>query len=369
MAQDTFYEKIEMFTTARLKLTLFYAAFFLCFFWIVSISLYVWMDHSIGGSMLVNQVKQQEQYGQHEGNFNEQSVTLAGAVALDQLKLVLLVLNCGLVPLIPLLAWLLTSRTLAPVQAIQERQEQFTADVSHELRIPLSILNGEIEVALKKKRTMQEYHHTLSSAREETERLRRLVEDLLLLTRMEQGTPTGTREEVDLTDLIMQVRGSLEPQRQEKQLTIHVIPAEESLVIIGQELLLRHLLFNLLENAIKYTPEQGTITITIAREKHDGLVTIKDTGIGMAPNHQARIFDRFYRIDSARSETPGYGLGLALVKKIVTLHNGNIQVHSVLRQGTTFVLSFPCVSIPAYSFSRSSHLPSAILNPSQQERR
>ena len=87
--------------------------------------------------------------------------------------------------------------------------------------------------------------------------------------------------------------------------------------------------------------EQGTITIELAQEKHYGLVKIKDTGVGMAPEHLARIFDRFYRIEPARSETPGYGLGLAIAQAIVALHHGKIQVYSAVGQGTTFVLSLP----------------------------
>ncbi len=136
-----------MFTKAGLKLTLFYSAFFFCFFWIFSLSLYVWMENSIGEGTIVKRVQQQEQQGNSEGQFDERSVTIAGSIALDQLKTILLVLNGGLLPVIPLTAWLLTRRTLGPVQSIHEQQQQFASDVSHELRTPLSILSGEIEVA------------------------------------------------------------------------------------------------------------------------------------------------------------------------------------------------------------------------------
>jgi signal transduction histidine kinase len=168
-----------MFTKAGLKLTLFYSAFFLCFFWLFSIGVYLWMDKSIGEGMIVRRVQQQEQQGQFEGQFDERSVTIAGTIALDQLKTILLVLNGGLLPVIPLAAWVLTRRTLAPVQSMHERQQQFASDVSHELRTPLSILSGEIEVALKKDRTRNDYRQTLKSAKEETDRLGGLVENLL----------------------------------------------------------------------------------------------------------------------------------------------------------------------------------------------
>ena len=322
-------------------MTLFYSALFFCFFWIFSISLYVWMEKSIGDGMIVNQVKQQEQRGQFEGEFVGKSVTIAGNIALDQLKTILLLLNCGLLPVIPLTAWLLTRRTLAPVQAIHERQQQFTSDVSHELRTPLSIMSGEIEVALKKDRTRNDYQQTLKSAKEETDRLGRLVENLLLLAQMEQTNQARDVEAVDITDLINQVVGEFQQKSNEKQVAVHFALAEESVVVVGQEAQLRQLFFNILDNAMKYTPENGKITIGLSQDTNYAIIKVNDTGIGIAPEQQARIFDRFYRIDAARSETKGYGLGLAIAQAIVAIHNGKIRVHSAVGIGTTFSLFLP----------------------------
>jgi signal transduction histidine kinase len=330
-----------MFTKAGLKLTLFYSALFFCFFWIFSISLYIWMDKSIGEGMIVQRVKQQEQQGQFEGEFVGRSVTLAGNIALDQLKTILLVLNAGLLPVIPLTAWILTRRTLAPVQAIHERQQQFASDVSHELRTPLSIMSGEIEVALKKDRTRADYQQTLKSIKEETDRLGGLMENLLLLAQMEQTKQAREGEAVDITDLINQVIGILQQKSREKHVAVFVTPAEESVVVVGQEVLLRHLFINIIDNSMKYTPENGKITIELSKDKYYGIVKVKDTGVGIAPEQQARIFDRFYRIDAARSETKGYGLGLAIAQAIVAIHNGKIRVHSALGKGTTFSLYLP----------------------------
>jgi signal transduction histidine kinase len=330
-----------MFRKAGLKLTLFYSALFFCFFWLFSISLYVWMEKSIGEGMIVKRVVQQEQQGQFEGQFNEKSVTIAGNIALDQLKTILLVLNGTLLPVIPLTARFLTRRTLRPVQAIHEQQQQFASDVSHELRTPLSIMSGEIEIALKKDRTGDDYQQTLKSAKEETDRLVGLVENLLLLTRMEQGRQAREVEAVDITDLINQVIGILQQKSKEKQVEVLVIPAEESVVVVGQEALLRQLFINILDNAIKYTSEDGKITIGLSTDTHYGIVKVKDTGVGIAPEQQERIFDRFYRIDAARSETKGYGLGLAIAQAIVAIHNGKIRVHSTPGKGTTFSLYLP----------------------------
>jgi signal transduction histidine kinase len=330
-----------MFTKAGLKLTLFYSAFFFCFFWIFSISLYVWMENSIGEGTIVKQVQQQEQQGNFEGQFDERSVMIAGTIALDQLKTILLVLNGGLLPVIPLTAWFLTRRTLGPVQAIHEQQQQFASDVSHELRTPLSILSGEIEVALKKDRTRDGYQQTLKSAKEETDRLGGLVEQLLLLTRMEQDKQAREVETVDITDLINQVLGIVQQKSREKHITVLVTPAEESVVVVGQEALLRQLFLNMLDNALKYTPENGKITIGLSQDTYYGVVQVKDTGVGIASDQLERIFDRFCRIDAARSETKGYGLGLAIAQAIVALHNGKICVHSAVGKGTTFTLYLP----------------------------
>jgi signal transduction histidine kinase len=231
------------------------------------------------------------------------------------LKTLLLVLNGGLLPVIPLTAWFLTHRTLRPVRAIHERQQQFASDVSHELRTPLSILSGEIEIALNKDRTRENYQQTLKSAKEETDRLGRLVENLLLLTRMEQGKQAQEAEAIDITDLINQVIGLVQQQSKEKHVAVLVTPAEESVVVAGQESLLRQLFLNILDNAIKYTPENGKIAIGLSQDTYYGIVKITDTGVGMAPEHQERIFDRFYRI----------------------------RVYSAVGKGTTFSLYLPRV--------------------------
>ena len=330
-----------MFTKAGLKLTLFYSAIFFCFFWLFSIGVYLWMDKSTGEGMIVRRVQQQEQQGQFEGQFDERSVTIAGTIALGQLKTILLVLNGGLLPVIPLAAWFLTRRTLGPVRAIHEQQQQFASDVSHELRTPLSILSGEIEVALKKDRSKDDYRQTLKSAKEETDHLGGLVEQLLLLTQMEQGKQAREMEAVDITDLINQVMGIVQQKSKEKHIALLVTPAEESVVVVGQEALLRQLFLNILDNALNYTPENGKISIGLSKDTSYGMVKVTDTGVGIAPEHQARIFDRFYRIDVARSETKGYGLGLAIAQAIVAIHKGKIRVHSALGKGTTFSLYLP----------------------------
>ena len=160
------------------------------------------------------------------------------------------------------------------------------------------------------------------------------MQNLLLLTRMEQGQQAREVETVDITDLINQVIGLVQQQSKEKHIAVLLTPAEESVVVAGQEALLRQLLLNMLDNALKYTSENGKITIGLSQDTSYGIVKVTDTGVGIAPEHQARIFDRFYRIDAARSETKGYGLGLAIAQAIVALHHGKIRVHSAVGKRT-----------------------------------
>ncbi|RAQ94063.1 sensor histidine kinase [Thermogemmatispora tikiterensis] len=331
-----------MFSRARIQLTVIYCVFFFLLIWLASLLFYLAMDQTIGGDALISHFKQQEQQGQHEATIDEQSVLLAGEVTLDQLRTGLLGLNGGLLLTFPLVVWMLTGRTLKPVQLAHSQQAQFTATVAHELRTPLSILRGEIEVTLRSERSLDVYRQTLQSIQEEVEQLHELVEQLLSLARLEQRPSLEVAETVDLTDLLNQVVSVCEQRRRRRHLTILVHLAEESIVVRGQEALLRQAILNLLDNALKYTPAGGTISLELRRSHQSGLLIISDTGTGIADEDQKHLFERFYRGATARSLSQGYGLGLALVHEIVRLHRGQIIVHSRQGVGTTVVLMLPC---------------------------
>jgi signal transduction histidine kinase len=162
-----------------------------------------------------------------------------------------------------------------------------------------------------------------------------------LLAQMEQTKQAREVEAVDITDLINQVVGEFQQKSNEKQVAVHFALAEESVVVVGQEALLRQLFFNILDNAMKYTAENGKIAIGLSQDTYYAIVKVKDTGVGIALDQQARIFDRFYRMDAARSETQGYGLGMAIAQAIVASHNGKIRVDSAVGKGTTFSLYLP----------------------------
>ena len=325
-----------MFRKANIKLTLLYSLLFLVSFWAFSIGLYVWMENSFGE----NYVIEVEQQG--ESDFDEQDidiVAIASDVAMDRLRNTLLILNGALIFIVPNIAWLMTRRTLAPVQRIHEQQKQFVSDVAHELRTPLSIMSGELEVALRKERTSADYQQVLASNKQETDRLIDLAENLLFLAREDQGRRAIEFEKVDITDLIGSVIASLQAESIKKEITVHFEPEGEPTFTRGQPAMLRRLFFNIIHNAIHYTPIKGDILVSLSTGKQYAQVKIKDNGIGISPADQEKVFNRFYRVDDSRSQAKGYGLGLAICKSIVELHRGKITLRSALNQGSTFTIS------------------------------
>jgi len=327
-----------MFRKANIKLTLVYSGLFLVAFWAFSIGLYFWMENYFGESYM-GEVEQQGEF-----EFDEQDAAIANIaadIAQDRLERTLLILNGAMIIIVPVIAWLMTRRTLAPVQHIHEQQKQFVSDVAHELRTPLSIMSGELEVALKKERTSEDYRQVLNSSKQETDRLIELSENLLFLARADQGRQTMEFENVDITDLIGSIIASLQVESTKKEIAIHFEPEEEPTFARGQPAMLRRVFLNLIDNAIQYTPAQGEIWISLATGKQYTEVKIRDTGVGMAPEEQGKIFNRFYRVDASRSRTKGYGLGLAICRSIVELHHGRITVRSTLGKGSTFTVTLP----------------------------
>ncbi len=216
---------------------------------------------------------------------------------------------------------------------------RFSADAAHELRTPLTILKGEIELALRSSQATAEIRQTLASCLEEVDRLNLLMEDLLLLARMESNALGSGPSPVNLAEVLEDAAPALH-ELSAKASNRCTIGAAPPLWINGYEALLFRLVFNLVENAIKYTPAGGRIEVTLAQQDGAAVLEVKDNGPGIAPESQAHIFDRFYRGDPAR-EGSGTGLGLALVQSIVQLHQGEIRVASALGQGSSFRVTLP----------------------------
>jgi heavy metal sensor kinase len=217
---------------------------------------------------------------------------------------------------------------------------QFSADAAHELRTPLTILTGELEVALHTAPPAAEYRGTLESCLEEVRRLAALIEDLLFLARADADAVTLPREPVDLSALAADASPALQALAERAGVTLAVRPPPHPLTVCGSAPLLFRVLFNLGENAIKYAGTGRSVDMAVCAEGDYAVLTVRDTGPGIATLEHERIFDRFYRADPAR-ERGGSGLGLPLARSIVRLHGGQITVESAPGQGTCFRVRLP----------------------------
>jgi heavy metal sensor kinase len=216
---------------------------------------------------------------------------------------------------------------------------RFSADAAHELRTPLTILKGEIEVALRSSDAPPQIRETLASCLEEVDRLNSLVEDLLLMARMEGNALTVPPSRVNLADVLEDAAPAL-AELAARAGNSCTVKADQSLWVQGYDSLLFRLVFNLAENAIKYTPAGGQIDVTLEQEGGFAILQVVDNGPGIQPEAREHIFERFYRGDPAR-EGNGTGLGLALVRSIVELHHGRIQVSSAPGTGSRFRVDLP----------------------------
>lgn len=232
---------------------------------------------------------------------------------------------------------------LARLDDAFRRQRRFTADASHELRTPLTIMRGQIEVALSRPRAGDEYRATLEAQAEQVERLIQLVNSLLTLARADAGQIPLQREPLDVPALVETSVEQLEPDAAARGVTLTVSGPPAHVNADGT--LLVQLLLNLLDNAVRHTPAGGVVETTW--EVHGGTLRldVRDTGVGIAPEHLPRVFERFYRADQARERASGgVGIGLAICRWIAEAHGGTIGIESELGRGTTVTVTLPDAS-------------------------
>jgi heavy metal sensor kinase len=221
------------------------------------------------------------------------------------------------------------------------RQRQFTADASHELRTPLAIMQAEATLALSKERSPDDYRKSLETISQESDYMSSVIGKLLFLARSDAGKEQLSFEDVELKGLITGLASNIEALAQDKGIKF-VVDAKEELTVNGDKVKLRQLFINILENAVRYTPIAGQISVSLVQKDANAVVAIADTGIGIPPEHLPHIFERFYRVDKARARADGgVGLGLAIAKIIAESHKGKIEVESELGKGTTFTISLP----------------------------
>ncbi|MBI5191849.1 MAG: HAMP domain-containing protein [Nitrospirae bacterium] len=225
------------------------------------------------------------------------------------------------------------------LQSSFQQIKDFSENVSHELRIPLSILRGQTELSLKRSRPVEEYRNTLESNLEEILRMENIVERLLFLSKAERGELKLEKSELDIRDLSEWAFAQFKLQAQEKNINL-ILNSENSVTVYGDEVLLRELLLNLIKNAITYTNEGGSVSLSIGRSDEGAVISVADTGIGIPEKDIPHIFERFYQVDKSRS-TQGSGLGLSICKWIVEAHNGKITVESAYGKGSEFSVFLP----------------------------
>lgn len=224
---------------------------------------------------------------------------------------------------------------------------QFSADASHELRTPLTITKGETELALRKPRSPEVYREALESNLEEIDRMSRIVEELMFLSRADLGEVHVASDPVQLDTLVQEIQMQAMVLGKEQQIAT-TLGQVEPLRVSGDEWRLRELILNVVDNAVKYSLPRGTVELGLTQDRGMARVTVRDHGIGMTPEEQRLVFDRFYRTDAARAHAQkGTGLGLSICKWIAEAHHGTIEVTSTFGQGSCFTISLPL--LPATS--------------------
>jgi heavy metal sensor kinase len=234
------------------------------------------------------------------------------------------------------------NRMLERLDVAFSQIRRFTADASHELKTPLTIMKGELEVALRSPRSPEEYRDTLRSTIEEVDRITQLVEGLLLLARSEAGVLRLDNHQVELVQLAEEVLSQFEALADSRSINLSFGPVAP-VFVVGDWEYLRSLLSNLVENGLKYTEPGGRVTLSVQRLGPWASLEISDTGIGISKDEQERIFQPFYRAPEALSQN-GAGLGLSIAQSIAKAHGGTIEVESTPDNGSTFRAKIPCAS-------------------------
>lgn len=337
-----------MFKRARLKLTLYY----------VIISVVISLFFSLLVYLIASREFNRFQIRLREDNWNnfnlrqrfspdDNSLPLPSPPdfndAIANIRLHLLLLNLIIITCTSLLSYYFAGKTLAPIKTIMDSQNNFIANASHELRTPLTIMRSEIETYLLQKNfSLFTLKSLLKSNLQELMRMQELVTALLHLSAL--GTYDQQQLQViTLDELLTSVKQKFTPLSQNKNQTLTLkIKSPRPYLIRADPILLAEAITIFLNNAHKFSPSASTIALTLTRlNENDLQLSIKDRGCGIAESNLPHIFEKFYQVDHARSRHHGYGLGLPLAQQIITLHHGQIKVHTRLGHGSTFSLILP----------------------------
>ncbi|MGE7766508.1 two-component system histidine kinase PnpS [Peribacillus sp. NPDC096540] len=236
---------------------------------------------------------------------------------------------------------LLIFHDITELKRLEQMRKDFVANVSHELRTPITSIKGFSETlldgALKDEKTLK---HFLSIILKESDRLQELIQELLNLSKMEQQEFVLKAGVVDITNVLGEIQEMLIGKLKEKEVTLEIIASSESVFVEGESDRIKQVFINLITNALTYTPNGGWVTVNVTENEQTVDIVVQDSGIGIEEKELPRIFERFYRIDKARSrDSGGTGIGLAIVKHIIEVHKGKIKVESTPGSGTTFTVT------------------------------
>jgi signal transduction histidine kinase len=248
--------------------------------------------------------------------------------------------------------WILVRVSSAPVEASIEHMRRFVADAAHELRTPLAVLRSRTEVAMQVPRDNATYARSLQEIASDARQLSDIVDDLFMLTRADAGERPRMSQRLSLDDIVLDAASAARAIAQAKGVTVDVGEFEEARVD-GDAVLLRRLVMIVLDNAVKFTPRQGRVSVRVGMDKGRPSLVVQDTGIGIEAKHLPHIFDRFYRADASRTqsvadaERGGAGLGLSIAKWIADAHGASIAVSSTSGSGTRVTLLFANAAAPS----------------------
>jgi len=230
---------------------------------------------------------------------------------------------------------------IARLQQSFEQVRRFSGDVSHELNTPLTVLKGELEVALRKERTPEEYRELLARLQGEVERLSRMVDDLLLLARLDEQPALPEMSAVPLDRVLLEAHEELYRLAADKGVALDLGQSDE-VQVRGDAVLLRRMIVNLVHNGIKFTPAGGRVDLTLKRENDRAVLRVSDSGAGIPEDALPHVFERLFRADPARAEREGgAGLGLSIVKQVADLHGCEVALESRPGEGTAVTVGWP----------------------------
>jgi len=331
-----------MFQKARLKLTAWYLLIIMSISVLFSVTIYKGSTHEIERFARVRHFRLEH------GEFFPPSVALSQSdqavvqEAEDRLKTILLLINLGILTVSGGIGYFLAGKTLKPIREMVDEQNRFITDASHEFGTPITSLKSEIEVYMRSKsHTVKEADALLASNLEEVNNLQVLSDNLLELATNKKTNGDYPFELLSLSAVVQEAVKRVGPLAKRKHVTITNTVHDASLTAERQSI--TELFVILLDNGIKYSPQNSKVSISSKKKDLTVSIFVKDEGIGISSEDLPYIFDRFYRADKSRTKTDvsGYGLGLAIAKQIIDRHSGSISVESEINKGTTFSIHLP----------------------------